>query len=90
MGKMFLRFTGYYAMNCIVTLILIFLYGMIDVAAGYFILVMPISAGIATVILFLIKLKFENINKFLFAFLVPIVNILGLILLFAYLFSLSS
>lgn len=89
MGKMFLRFVGYYAMNSIVTLILIFLYGIIDVAAGYLILVMPISAGIATLILLLIKYKFEEINKFLFALLVPIVNILGMILLFIYLFSLS-
>lgn len=77
-------------MNSIVTLILILLYGIIDAAAGYFILVMPISAGIATLILLLIKYQFKGINKFLFALLVPIVNILGMILLFVYLFSLPS
>ena len=85
-----MRFLAYYVMNCIVTTILIMIYGIINVAAGYLILVMPVSAGIATLILFLIKYKFEDINRLLFIFLIPIINVLGMILLFVYLFATSA
>lgn len=90
MDKKVLRFIGYFFLNCIISTVLIFAYGTIEVAAGYLILVMPISAGIATVILFLIKWKFENIKWFLFLLLLPIVNVLGMILLFVYLFATSA
>lgn len=80
MGKWLIRFFGYYAINSIVTIGLIFLYGTIDPFAGYFLFFIPVSVWFATIIMLGIKYKFPDINKYLFHIVLsPALNILTLI-----------
>lgn len=76
------RILGYYVFNFIVALGLLLLYGQYDSFAGYYILVLPISVFITTIIMIIIRFRFENINKILFFLLYPILNIISLVGLF--------
>ncbi|MDI9502444.1 MAG: hypothetical protein QM287_05105 [Bacillota bacterium] len=82
MGIWILRIIGYYILNVIISIGLMVLYGQFDPTAGYFLLILPVTAAIATVMMLGIKYKFPKLHPVVFFLLAPVANVLSVFLLF--------
>ncbi|NLK59055.1 MAG: hypothetical protein GX291_07300 [Tissierellia bacterium] len=60
MGIWILRIIGYYILNVIISIGLMVLYGQFDPTAGYFLLILPVTAAIATVMIWASNTNFRN------------------------------